>query len=242
MKCLIFAFVILGFQLTAANAESLFGYRKIDFFHGAEVQQPDKPPLNVTENSPERVESEWAEPVVSPSGKVSIYLPPKEVRDFLEKPDPENARTYLNWNLKRINKLILAQQLLAKEAKGFNHMPEKTNIEPSETGFAPAGSAPVMGAGYLFYFMRKGCPVCEEQSEVIRKIYIRHPEIRIVALARGFSDRELKKFVFPARQDEGMRKVFKIKVYPSLAIINSHNKRYLISGYADEGKIMELLK
>jgi thiol-disulfide isomerase/thioredoxin len=34
-----------------------------------------------------------------------VYLPPRPVRDFLEKPTPENARAYLAWNLARMRQM-----------------------------------------------------------------------------------------------------------------------------------------
>ncbi|MGH7307098.1 MAG: hypothetical protein ACREK6_00215 [Candidatus Rokuibacteriota bacterium] len=54
---------------------------------------------------PQVEESIWAEPVRGPDGQLRVYLPPKPVRDFLEKPTPENARAYLAWNLARMRRM-----------------------------------------------------------------------------------------------------------------------------------------
>jgi len=197
-----------------------------------------------TKTSPEIIEDEWAEPIISPSGRVSIYVPPKEVGDFLNKPNPENAKAYLSWNLKRIKKLILAQELLAKEAKELEVMKESKNSPESNysVGFKSSGVPAKVGANYLFYFMLKGCPVCEKEGRVIEDIYLNHPEIRIEAFAKGFSDQELDGFRFPARQDNGMSSLFKVESYPAIAVFNKKNKRYFLSGFVDRERILKLFK
>ena len=198
-------FMIFWFHLAIANAKGFFQYDRLDFFGSVETQEKVTQPE--TKQSPETITDEWAEPVISPSGKVSIYLPPKEVRDFLEKPDPENARAYLAWNLKRIKRFTIAQELLSKEAKKLEVVKETKSLrEPdSSAGFRGSSNNIKTGVSYLFYFMLKGCPVCEREAHVIEDICLNHPEIRIEAFAKGFSDQELDRFRFPVRQDNGMR-------------------------------------
>ena len=98
------------------------------------------------------------------------------------------------------------------------------------------------GTGYLFYFMLKGCPLCEEEARVIEDIYLNHPEIRIEAFARGFSDSELEQYRFPARQDKGMSGLFKVTSYPAIAVFNQKNKKYILSGFMDKESILRLFK
>ena len=235
-------FIIFLSYLANASAESVFQYKRIDFFQ--EIKTQKEPAIAQPNNSSEVIQEEWAEPVISPSGKVTIYVPSKEVRDFLDKPDPENAKAYLQWNLKRIEKFILAQELLRKEAKEFEVMKEtKGLLEPdSSAGFRDTNINTQAAASYLFYFMLKGCPSCEKESRVIDDIYLNHPEIRIEAFAKGFSDRELENFRFSARQDDGMSSLFKVESYPSIAVFNKKNKRYFLSGFVDKEKILRLLK
>ena len=213
-------------HLAIAYAQNIFQYERIAFFGRKEAQEEPLPAE--TNQSPEIIVDEWAEPVISPSGRVSIHIPPKEVRDFLEEPNPENARAYLQWNLKRIKKFILAQELLRKEAKELEVVKE-----PSQDR---------VGAGYLFYFMSKGCPACEKESRVIEDIYLNHPEIRIEVFAKGFSDRELENFRFPARQDNGISSLFKVKSYPSIAVFNKKRQKYFLSGFVDKERLLKLLE
>jgi thioredoxin-related protein len=77
---------------------------------------------------------------------------------------------------------------------------------------------------------------------VIEDIYLNHPEIRIEAFAKGFSDRELEEYRFPARQDNGMGSLFKVNSYPAIAVFNKKKQKYLLSGYIDENEILKLFK
>ncbi|MGD0336329.1 MAG: hypothetical protein ABSB18_04440 [Candidatus Omnitrophota bacterium] len=242
MRIFIFMFIIFLSCLTFAYAESIFRYERIDFFQ--EIATQKEPASGETSASSEVITEEWAEPIISPSGEATIYVPPKEVRDFLEKPDPENAKAYLAWNLKRIKKFILAQELLRKEAKELEVMKEtKSLLEPdSPAGFRDSSSNTKAEASYLFYFMLKGCPVCEKESRVIEDIYLNHPEIRIEAFAKGFSDRELENFRFSARQDSGMSSLFKVESYPAIAVFNKRNQRYFLSGFVEKDRILKLFK
>ena len=236
MRFLILVFIIFLTHLAVANAESIFQYDRIYFF--GSVRLPEEPSQSETKRQPESIVDEWAEPVISPSDKISVYVPPQEVRDFLEKPDPGNAKAYLAWNLKRIKKFILAQELLAKEAKELGYMEEaKSLLEPgSSVGIKDLKS----GVSYLFYFMLKGCPTCEKESKIIDDIYLNHPEIRIEAFAKGFSDQELDVFRFPARQDNGMSNLFKVNSYPSIVVFNKKKQRYFLSGFMDKDRILGL--
>ena len=242
MRVFIIMFIIFLSHLALAKAETVFRYERIDVFQEIETQK--QPAIAQTNTSSEVIQEEWAEPIISPSGKVTIYVPPKEVRDFLDKPDPENAKAYLQWNLKRIKKFILAQELLRKEARELEVMKEtKGLLEPdSSAGFKDANSNTKAEMSYLFYFMLKGCPSCEKESRVIDDIYLNHPEIRIEAFAKGFSDRELENFRFSARQDDGMSSIFKVESYPSIAVFNKSNQRYFLSGLMDKDKILNLFK
>ena len=238
MKSVVIVFIIFGSFIMPVHAQSLFEYDRVDFFNSIEPQE--KVPEPPSKEKPDVTESEWAEPIISPSGNVAIYVPPKEVRDFLDKPDPESAKAYLNWNMNRIKKFITAQQLLENEAKAIR--PDKDlprtllsspNSERAINDFSLKGNC-------IFYFMLKGCPACLEESKVIKDIYLKHPEIKIEAFADGLTDDELKGFVFPVTQNNGMSQRLRINSYPTIIVFNEKKERYLISGYVDKEKILRL--
>lgn len=242
MRLFILMFIIFLSHFANAFAESIFQYKRIDFFQVIETQKESA--IAQTNTSSEVIQEEWAEPVISPSGKVSIYVPPKEVRDFMDKPNSANAKAYLQWNQKRIKKFILAQELLRKEAKELEVMKKTKSLLESDSPAAlrDSNDNAKIEVSYLFYFMLKGCPTCEKESRVIEDIYLNHPEVRIEAFAKGFSDRELENFRFSVRQDNGMSSLFKVGSYPGIAIFNKKNKRYFLSGFVDKEKILRLLK
>ena len=235
MKCAIIIFMILGSFLEPADAQNMFEYNEVDFFNSIESQQKV---IVQSKEKREVIESEWAEPIVSPSGNVAIYVPPKEVRDFLDKPDPENAKAYLGWNMNRIKKFMTAQQLLEKEAKGMGL--DKDSKVASLPDSANLVNNPDNRRNHLFYFMLKGCPACKEETRILEEIYLKHPEINIEAFADGFSDDELKGFTFPVTQDNGMSQKLRINSYPTILVFNEKKERYLISGYVGKDKILEL--
>ena len=235
MKCAIIIFMILGSFLEPADAQNMFEYNEVDFFNSIESQQKV---IVQSKEKREVIESEWAEPIVSPSGNVAIYVPPKEVRDFLDKPDPENAKAYLGWNMSRIKKFMTAQQLLEKEAKGMGL--DKDSKVASLPDSANLVNNPDNRRNHLFYFMLKGCPACKEETRILEEIHLKHPEINIEAFADGFSDDELKGFAFPVTQDNGMSQKLRINSYPTILVFNEKKERYLISGYVGKDKILEL--
>ena len=93
---------------------------------------------------------------------------------------------------------------------------------------------------HLFYFMLKGCPACKEETRILEEIHLNHPEINIEVFADGFSDDELKGFVLPVTQDNGMSQKLRINSYPTILVFNEKKERYLISGYVGKDKILEL--
>lgn len=226
MRCLIFMFIIFLSHLAIASAQGLFQYDKVDFFKEIEAQ---KEPIQLKDKQAiEPVINEWAEPIIDPSGRVSVYLPPKEVRDFLENPTQENARAYIEWNSRRIKKFALASQILAKEALNLEIL--------NNTGdFKAKGS-------YIIYFMLNACPPCKKQFKVIDDIRQSRPDIKIIGFAKGFSDEKIKTFKFPVKQDNGMAQAFNVTTYPSLLVINKNKQRYLLSGYAEKERILSLLQ
>jgi len=225
-------------HFSVAQARGVFEYDRIKFFEAVKVLEYTDQVEN--KQSPEIIVDEWAEPVISPSGKVSIYLPPKEVRDFLDKPDGANAKAYLQWNLKRVKKFVVAQGLLAKEAKELGFMKEAKGL--LEDNYMGGATGVKDGVNYLFYFMLNGCPACEKESQVIKDIYLNHPEIRIEAFANGFSEQELEEFGFSVRQDNGMSSLFKVNSYPAIAVFNRRNRRYFLTGFVEKDKILKLFE
>lgn len=84
----------------------------------------------------------WAEPIVGPDGRAQVYVPPREVREFLELPTRENGEKYVAWQRERIERLRKAAQILAE-----------IRLDPRKST--------------LLYFSKSGCPYCAAQDRVL---------------------------------------------------------------------------
>jgi hypothetical protein len=234
MRCFVLSVLIgIAFHPVIACAEGLFEYEKIDFFRNIKIQYKSESLEN--KQSSEVIEDEWAEPIISSSGRISIYLPPKEVRSFLESPDSKSAKAYLEWNSRRIKKFLAAQEALRKETEEMKIMEEAKN-QGSFSGDNKQRD------NYLFYFMRKGCSYCAKQTPIIENIYLTYPEIKIEVFAKGYSDQELSRFRFPVMQDNGMSRLLKLTSYPAIAIFNKKKERFLLTGFTEKDNILRLFE
>lgn len=116
------------------------------------------------ESGPSRMavrENVWAQPIRTPEGSWIIYVPPKQVLDFLESPTEETARAYLAWKAEQTAKLRDAMVLLAKM--------KPANAEPIE---APSDKATIKPAPpdtpfRITYFKKPSCPHCVSQDAIL---------------------------------------------------------------------------
>ncbi len=136
-------------------------------------------------------ESIWAEPVRQSDGSVSVYVPPRQVLEFLENPSEENARKYLQWKHERMVKLQAAMEALKKAAA--EETPRKGPSQEEPVGNAKKGAerATPPAAATLLYFKKPGCPYCEYQDVIVADLAKRHPDWKITAV--GPDDAELWK-------------------------------------------------
>ncbi|MGH7339356.1 MAG: thioredoxin fold domain-containing protein, partial [Candidatus Rokuibacteriota bacterium] len=160
-----------GSGVLAAELEGFFSCHEIVFFEpcpktassaAAQPYMPAQPQKEAPDgaepaqkavtresSNPAQVdESIWAEPVRGPDGQFRVYLPPRPVRDFLEKPTPENARAYLAWNLARMRRMDEAVNVMRDvAAQQFGIATQGPTTVP---GAPPASDAAVGGAGSQF--------------------------------------------------------------------------------------------
>lgn len=122
--------------------------------HSAATGEPGPSRLAVRENV-------WAQPIRTPDGNWIIYVPPKQVLDFLESPTEETARAYLAWKAEQTAKLRDAMVLLAKmkPAKGepLEAPSDKPTIKP----------APADTSFRITYFKKPSCPHCVSQDAIL---------------------------------------------------------------------------
>jgi thiol-disulfide isomerase/thioredoxin len=154
-------------------------------------------------------ESVWAEPVRGPDGQLRVYLSPKPVRDFLEKPTPENARAYLEWNQARMRQMDEAVNVMREvAAQRFGITAEEPAIVsalPSAPGAparretaqllpptppppapktievpAPAPGETATGPISIIYAFATWCPYSRRQTPIINQLAA-HVPVRGIA-------------------------------------------------------------
>lgn len=140
--------------------------KPVDFWKaGISLKSPPQLLPATSDTAPTRVairESVWAQPIRTPDGNWMVYVPPKQVLDFLESPSEESARAYLAWKAEQTEKLRHAMLLLAKM--------KDTSASPSPQE-APGGNGATKPAQPDFpfrvtYFKKPSCPHCVSQDAI----------------------------------------------------------------------------
>lgn len=104
-------------------------------------------------------ESVWAQPIRTPDGNWMVYVPPKQVLDFLESPSEDTAKAYLAWKAEQTAKLQKAMTLLAT----LKAAPEEDNAQSTPSMKA----APPEFAFRITYFKKPSCPHCVSQDAIL---------------------------------------------------------------------------
>lgn len=153
----------------------------VDFWGEKKTSSPPAP----VDGSLSR-ESIWAEPIRQPDGRMSVYVPPKPVLQFLEDPTRERAREYLAWQEERAKKLKTAMEVLRDlrdedtRVSGSRPAPAVPGVDaPASPPLPPPAPAAANLSIELLYFKKKGCPWCVEQDKVLAELTRAHPGIRV---------------------------------------------------------------
>lgn len=122
-------------------------------------------------------ENVWAQPIRTPDGSWMVYVPPKQVLDFLESPSEDTAKAYLAWKAEQTAKLQKAMTLLAT----LKASPETDKAQASAS-FKPA--APEF-AFRITYFKKPSCPHCVSQDAVLADWLPKRPAAKLDVLLPG---------------------------------------------------------
>jgi len=97
-------FFITFQQVQAGSGSGSYGFSQIEYFSaGAKEKNP---------GSLFTADQLWSEIKYSADGSAAIYRPPEVVINFLEQPNTENAKHYIQWNTARLEKIAQAQKVL----------------------------------------------------------------------------------------------------------------------------------
>lgn len=195
----------------------------------------EEPKLEVPALAPGQVESLWAEPIRLPDGRMTTYVPPRQVLAFLENPTEESGLAYIAWQKERMAKIARASQILSRlaemqrseNASGAVAAAPEASREPKAPAppAGKAGSAP--GADELLYFKREGCPHCRHQDEEIAQLKAERPSLKLKILTPG--------------EDDAVWKAFSVDVVPTLIVSRAGGKTAILRGFTPKASILSAL-
>ncbi len=236
-RSIIFLFL---FCFGLGAGESFFGFDKVQFFPA-----PQENTKKETDNMIE--ESIFAEPIMGPDGKTRIYVPPRQVLEFLNTPTKENAKAYLDWNKEKISKITQAQQVLQEVAKEENQkisMAEENKNEIEKTSdvsvaktITETNTKPKTSKKEISVALTTNCQYCSAQLFVLEAFKKKYPflDMKIV----WFGDKNKKPStsipVLSGREEDKS----KIKKFPTFFFTLANGEVVAGEGFVD-GKNLEL--
>ncbi len=197
--------------------------KPVDFWKKG-VSFVSAPPLpDTSDPSPSRVavrENVWAQPIRTPDGNWMIYVPPKQVLDFLESPSEESARAYVAWKAEQTEKLRHAMLLLArmKDAAGTGQPPSAPD------GKASTKPAPPDFPFKITYFKKPSCPHCVSQDAVLSDWLARRTSGKLDVLLPG--------------EQSDLWKAYQVRGTPTLILeAGSQGRKELLVGLQSEAAL-----
>ncbi len=107
----VYTYIIMSFILvfipSCAWADNLFQLKPVEYFKALKLPQEGR----------EKHLLDWREPVFAADGKVTYYQPPQPVLELLNDPSPLHAREYLNWQKAKMDRIVKAQEAVARLSK-----------------------------------------------------------------------------------------------------------------------------
>jgi hypothetical protein len=155
--------------------------KPVDLWKTGRSLAPTPQHVDSSDTAPERVavrDNVWAQPIRTPDGNWMIYVPPKQVLDFLEAPSEATARVYLSWKAEQSQKLRHAMTLLAK-LKNATEAPLEASNE------AAAKPAPQDFPFRITYFKKPSCPHCVSQDAVLSEWLARRTSGKVDVVLPG---------------------------------------------------------
>jgi thiol-disulfide isomerase/thioredoxin len=220
---------------------------------------------------PHLEESMWAEPVRGSDGQLRVYLPPRAVRDFLDKPTPENAREYLAWNQARMRQLDEAvnvmREVAAEQAavSGRESIPDavesatssadahRTTLRLAPTRLAPSATranAPEPRLGEtarrdvsIVYAFAAWCPYSRQQTPILNRLAAHVPVRGVVFDSKADDVQALRStLAFPVvRGEVELRERLGVRSYPTIFFFEGPHLRHVARGLQPHDHLVGVL-
>lgn len=230
--------------LEAGAGESFFGFDRVQFFTAPQQEE-------TTQETQLVEESIFAEPIVGPDGKTRIYVPPRQVLEFLNSPTKENARGYLEWNQEKINKITQAQQVLQDVVAEENQKRDKKEAENKSGGKEISSNAvsvakkttettttrPNVSKKEISVALTPDCKYCNAQLFVLEAFKKKYPFLDMKIVWFGEKDKVPSTTipVFLGREEDKK----KIRKFPTFFFTLTNGEVVAGEGFVD-GKNLEL--
>lgn len=192
---------------------------------------------------PGQVESLWAEPIRLPDGRMTTYVPPRQVLAFLENPSEESGLAYIAWQKERMAKIARASEILTRlsdklkaEAAGS----EKKPMTPGDPGSLPELPPGVKAGGELspkavpadageeiLYFKREGCPHCRHEDGELAALKAERPGLKIKTLTPG--------------EEDHVWKAFGVEVVPTIIVTRADGRKTVARGFTPKASLLAAL-
>ncbi|MBF0217717.1 MAG: hypothetical protein HQL30_12085 [Candidatus Omnitrophica bacterium] len=231
MAIVLIILMSLSFSGNDAYGSGIFNYEKIRFFEDKNTDLI----LNGVDPVNRDVEEDlWSERIVTDSGEIKYYTPPKKVKDFLDDPTEINAREYLAWNISRLQKMSKAQEVLKQVMAEY--------LDPGGTGVSDGNNrlsktAILSGKNTVTVFILKDCKYCAEQISILNEILKEFPGITLKAILKGYNSNTAVGFPCEYVLDDGFSAAAGIKLWPSILIEKSNGNNILINGFVGREKL-----
>jgi len=201
---------------------------------------------------PEVEESMWAEPVRGPDGRFRVYLPPKPVRDFIEKPTSENARAYLEWNqarMRQMDEAVSVMRDVAAHQLGITTqgaitppplpLPAPNSIQVQASAPGAAATRPIS----IVYAFATWCPYSRRQTPIINQLAI-HVPVRGIAFDSQPDEVQALRpaLAFPVVQgDVDLRQRLGVRSYPTIFFYEGSRLHHVARGLQSPDRLVAVL-
>ena len=225
-KLLIFCLLLISTNSLAQTNN--FGLNQIDFFKNEISENVTADELfNQTHNDNDQIENLWVEPIIQQDGSTAQYTPPKEVKDFLEDPNEETGKVYLQWSMKRLDKLAKAENILRKLTTDTGSLTyNRSPLYPYNTVKSDIR--------YIAFFLLKDCPYCEQQKTIIKDVLTNRPDIKVDVFVRGYTEKDIRQLPFGTKHDNDLSKSLGFSKFPTTLIVDDKGNRSLVGGVLSE--------
>ncbi len=218
---ILLAFLFAGAPL-APDAQAIDRRAARPFFEKDGVAFWEEPAKKTAASSPE-TETIWAEPMRMPDGRMTIYVPPKAVLAFLDRPTRDTAKAYLAWQTERTAKLRAAIELL-RDVRAESETRDKP-ATAKEMPIAPHAAMTATQGSSILYFKKPGCGFCDREDAELAEL-AKTSSVAVEVVPEG----------------DPRWKEYGVTATPSFVVTRADGRRTLVRGFMPAEQLKKLIE